>query len=150
MKLDTILRLLCFPCSVPLLNFSINLFSTSSRVTLELSEISFSSKIVSLLLPWRSSLFYNLDICFSNSSFVLDDFTSLLKLVSAIFYQVLIFSPNDIPLKTMKNVFHFIEKALFVLEIFKFLWFFPFLSTLSRFKTTNGSGINYDVMNWLA
>ena len=31
-----------------------------------------------------------------------------LKLVSAIFYQIFIFSPNDSPLKTMKNVFHFI------------------------------------------
>ena len=28
--------------------------------------------------------------------------------------------------------------------------FFPFLSTLSRFKRANGSGIIYDVMNWLA
>ena len=30
------------------------------------------------------------------------------KLVSAIFYQLFIFSPNDSPLKTMKNVFYFI------------------------------------------
>ena len=33
------------------------------------------------------------------------------------------FSPYDSPSKTMKNVFYFIEKALFVLEIFKFLYF---------------------------
>ena len=32
----------------------------------------------------------------------------LLKLVSAIFYQIFIFSQNDSPLKTMKNVFYFI------------------------------------------
>ena len=50
----------------------------------------------------------------------------------------------------MTNVFYLIWKALFVLEIFKFLWFFPFLSSISRFKRTNGSGIIYDVMNWLA
>ena len=31
-----------------------------------------------------------------------------LKLVSAIFYQILIFSPNDSPSKTAKNVFYFI------------------------------------------
>ena len=37
----------------------------------------------------------------------------LVKLVSAIFDQIFIFSPNDKPLKTMKNVFCFIEKALF-------------------------------------
>ena len=31
-----------------------------------------------------------------------------LKLVSTIFYQIFIFSPNDSPLKTMKNAFYFI------------------------------------------
>ena len=31
-----------------------------------------------------------------------------LKLLSAIFYQIFIFAPNDSPLKTMKNVFYFI------------------------------------------
>ena len=47
---------------------------------------------------------------------------NLLKLVSAIFYEIFIFSPNDdSPSKTIKNVFYFIEKALFVLEIFTFL-----------------------------
>ena len=44
-------------------------------------------------------------------------FSSSLKIVSAIFYQIFIFSPNDIPLKTTKNLFYFISKALFVLEI---------------------------------
>ena len=73
----------------------------------------------------------------------------LLKIVSTIFCQVLIFSPNDSPSKIIKTAF-LIAKALFVLEILKFLWFFPFLSTLFRFKRTNGSGIIYDVMNWLA
>ena len=48
----------------------------------------------------------------------------LLKLVTTIFYQILIFSPNDSPSKTIKNVFYFIEKALFVLEISKFLFLF--------------------------
>ena len=43
-----------------------------------------------------------------------------LKHVSAIFYQFFIFSSNDSPSKTITNVFYFIEKALFVLEIFNF------------------------------
>ena len=43
-----------------------------------------------------------------------------LKLVSAIFYQIFVFSPNDSTLKTMENVFYFIEKALLVLKMFKF------------------------------
>ena len=60
-----------------------------------------------------------------------------LKLVSAIFYQIFIFSPYDSPLKTMKNVSYFIQKALLVLEIFKVLHFLHFLFTLSRSKRTN-------------
>ena len=44
-----------------------------------------------------------------------------LKLVSAIFYQIFIFSPYDSPSETVKNVFYFIQKALFLFEIFKFL-----------------------------
>ena len=32
----------------------------------------------------------------------------LLKLVSAIFYQIFIFAPNNSPLQTMKNAFYFI------------------------------------------
>ena len=44
------------------------------------------------------------------------------KLVSTIFYQIFIFSPNESPSNNIKNVFfNFIEKALFVLEIFHFL-----------------------------
>ena len=35
-------------------------------------------------------------------------FLLFLKLISAIFYQILIFSPNDSPSKTMKNVFYLI------------------------------------------
>ena len=73
-----------------------------------------------------------------------------LKLVSAIFYQIFIISLNDSPSKIIKIVFYFIEKTLFVLTIFKFLYFFSFLSTLCRFKKTNKKGIIYDVMNWLA
>ena len=50
----------------------------------------------------------------------------------------------------MKSVFYFIKKALFLLEIFILLQFFPFLYTLSRYKRTNGNGIICGVMNWLA
>ena len=44
-----------------------------------------------------------------------------LKLVSAIFDQIFIFSSSDRLPKTMRNVFCFMLKALFVLDIFKFL-----------------------------
>ena len=43
------------------------------------------------------------------------------KPLSAISYQIFIFPPNDSPSKTIKIVFYFIKKALFILEIFKFL-----------------------------
>ena len=54
---------------------------------------------------------------------VLSDYS--LKLVSTIFYQIFIFPPNDSPLKTIKNVFYFIEKAIFVSRYLNFCDFFP-------------------------
>ena len=86
---------------------------------------------------------FNIFLIFAN-------FLRCLKLVFTILYQIVIFSLQDSPSETIKNVFYFIEKVIFVLEIFKFLQFSPFLSTLSRFKRTNGSEVIYDVMNWLA
>ena len=47
----------------------------------------------------------------------------ILKACVHYFLSNLNLSLNDSPSKTMKNVFYFIYKALFVLEIFKFLYF---------------------------
>ena len=47
----------------------------------------------------------------------------LIKACVRYFLSNFYFSPNDSPSKTMKNVFYFIQKALFVLEIFKFFYF---------------------------
>ena len=47
----------------------------------------------------------------------------IFKACAHFFLSNFYFSPNDIPSKTIKNVFYFIKKALFVLEIFKFLYF---------------------------
>ena len=63
---------------------------------------------------------------------ILDSFQSRpkplgLKLVSAIFYQIFIFSPNDSALKTMKSFLYHL-KSSFVLEILRysdFCNFFP-------------------------
>ena len=58
--------------------------------------------------------------------------TGLLKLVSAIFFTNFYFSPNVSSSKSMKYVFYFIQKALFVLEIFKYLYFhLPLFFSLS-------------------
>ena len=73
----------------------------------------------------------------------LDDF----KACVLYFYQIFIFSPNDSPLETMRNVFYF---SFFGSQYIQIFVFFPFLSTRSWFKKANGSGIIYDVMNWLA
>ena len=72
-----------------------------------------------------------------------------LKLVSANFYQIFIFSPNDSPSKTSK-MFFISSKKLFSLSRYSNFCIFPFLSTLSRLKRTNGSRIIYDAMNWIA
>ena len=71
---------------------------------------------------------------------------SFLKLMSVIFYQILIFSPNDSLSKTVK-CFLFHLKSSFCSWDIKIFVFFPFFSTLSRFKRTNGSGIINDVMH---
>ena len=49
----------------------------------------------------------------------------------------------------MKNIFCFIQKALFVLEIFKFLKLFPFLSTF-QIQKGKWKWNNLDVIIWLA
>ena len=52
-----------------------------------------------------------------------------LKLVSTIFYQIFIFSPNDSPPKTMKNVFYFIcFSNSFLSQDIQFFWNFSLLS----------------------
>ena len=58
------------------------------------------------------------------------------------FFQFFVFFLlNDSPSKLIKNDFYFIQKALFVLEIFNLFVTFS-LSFLN--------GIIYDAMNWLA
>ena len=76
--------------------------------------------------------------------------SSPLKLVSDISYQIFIFSSNDASSKTMKNVFVFHIKSSFRSRDIQFFIIFPFLSTLSRFKRANGSGMIYDGINWFA
>ena len=73
------------------------------------------------LLPNNSRHFFESLNGHLNRQKILKQKFPRLKLVSANFYQIFIFSSNGNLLKTMKNVFYFIEKALFVLEIFKFL-----------------------------
>ena len=64
------------------------------------------------------------------------------------FLSIFHFSPNDRPSKTMKSVFLFHLKSSFRSKNIQIFVFFPILSTLSRFKRKNGSGIIYDVINW--
>ena len=54
------------------------------------------------------------------------------------------------PFKNYKKRFLFHRKNSFRSWDIQIFVFFPFLSTLSRFKRANGSGIIYDAMNWLA
>ena len=69
--------------------------------------------------------------------------TFTLKYVSAIFYQIFIFSPNE----NYGKCFLFHLKSSFrscVIQIFV-IFFLPFCNEM-----TNQSGIIYDLMNWLA
>ena len=54
------------------------------------------SKSLKDSIPYSQALWIK-PLCFSQQEF--------LKLVSTIFYQIFIFSPNDSPSKTMKNIF---------------------------------------------
>ena len=103
-----------------------------------------SSHIFSVLYLWGQYI-----IIKESSEATLSHISWVLLKACVHYFLSIFFSPNDNPLKTMKNVFYFIWKALFLLEIFKFLCFFPFLSTPSRFKRANGSHIIYDVTKWL-
>ena len=58
------------------------------------------------------------------------------------------FSPNDTPSKTMKNVFYFIKKALFILKIFKFLYFNKNLTTHFVWYLENDIRCDNKVWHW--
>ena len=60
---------------------------------------------------------------------------SRLKLVSAIFHQILIFSPNDSPPKTMTSVFHLSKKLFSFSRYSNFCNFFP---SFEHFPDTKG------------
>ena len=62
------------------------------------------------LTPWMHNIPKWSDTCLDDMHTVYLRYflNNFLKLVSAIFYQIFIFSPNHSPLKTMKNVFYFI------------------------------------------
>ena len=73
---------------------------------------------------------------------------SYLKLVSAIIYQIFIFSPFDSPLKLWKMLF-ISSKKLFSLS--RYSNFCDFLPSFPHFPDSKGQmEIIYDVMNWLA
>ena len=76
----------------------------------------------------------------------------ILKAFVHYFLSNLYFLPNDSPSKTMKNVFYFIWKALFVLNIFNFLYFFPlfFFPVSHCFRGWSKKNLKvYDVINCL-
>ena len=134
-------------------------------------QILFLTKIIcdNQDLPWmichiKNLILYN-DICKTfargKNSLFFEEFTKLFKLIypnsstklfkaCVGYFLTIFFSPNYSPSKSMKNVFLFHLKSSFRSRDIQIFVFFPFLSTLSRLKRTNGSGIIYDAMNWLA
>ena len=98
-----------------------------------------SNKVV-FSFPWINGLQSASLVCFSTASF------AKLELAPATFYQTFIFSPNDSTSKTIKKSFSFHQKSSFCSQDIPIFIFFPFFSTLFRFKRTHGSGITYDAM----
>ena len=92
--------------------------------------------------PWNKKHFHFFQILiFENPVF--------LKFVSAIFIKFLFFH-QMIALQNLWKMFFISSKKLFSFSRYSTFCIVPFLSTFSRFQRTSGSGIVYDVMNWLA
>ena len=82
----------------------------------------------------RKTSFHNSFTTISCVTVTTHKFVSICELKARVRYFLTNFylSPNDSPSKTMKGVFYFIQRALFVLEIFKFLYFhLPLFFSLS-------------------
>ena len=73
----------------------------------------------------------------------------IFKLVSAFFIKILILH-QMIALQKLWKMFFISSKKLFSFARYSHFYVFPFLSTLSRLKRTNGTGKIYDVMDCLA
>ena len=75
---------------------------------------------------------------------------NILKACVRYFLSNFYFFTNSYLFKNYEKCFLFHLKGSFRSQDIQIFWFFPFLSTLSRFERTDGSGIVYDVMNWIA
>ena len=83
---------------------------------------------------------------------ILSDTNMLLKFVSAIFYQIFIFHQMIAIQKLWKIIFVSSKKALFVLEIFKFLYIHPslfFALSAIALEIDSRKMLVYDVVNCL-
>ena len=83
---------------------------------------------------------------------ILSDTNMLLKFVSAIFYQIFIFHQMIAIQKLWKIIFVSSKKALFVLEIFKFLYICPslfFALSAIALEIDSRKMLVYDVINCL-
>ena len=83
---------------------------------------------------------------------ILSDTNMLLKFVSAIFYQIFIFHQMIAIQKLWKIIFVSSKKALFVLEIFKFLYICPslfFALSAIALEIDSRKMLVYDVVNCL-
>ena len=67
-----------------------------------------------------------------------------------LFFINFLFFHQIIAFQKFEKYFLLHLKSSFCTKDIQIFVIFPFLSTLSRFKRTNRSGIIYDVMNWLA
>ena len=106
-----------------------HLSSLQFDITLQPHILSVCQDIAVVISVWQSVPYHH-----QNAILITFDINLNLNIKACVRYFLsnFYFSQNDSPSKTMKNVFYFIEKALFVLEILKFLQFrLPLFFTLS-------------------
>ena len=96
----------------------------------------------------KTSLITNQGLHYSKKSFRSSD--NLWSFCPLFFINLLFFYQMVACQKIWKMLFISFKKLFSFLKYSNFCNFFPFLSILFRIKRTNGSGIIYDVMNWLA
>ena len=92
--------------------------------------------------------FFGQEVLLSTIWLWLSSLKQWLKLVSAIFYRIFIFSPNDSPSKT--EMFFISSKSSFCSGGIQSFVAFPLPFHLFQIQKDKGSGIINDVMHWLA
>ena len=103
------------------------------------------------LQEYTSSKFTSLPIIYGLHTIIIDCLSMIdcLKLVSPLFHQIFIFSPNE-SLRNYEKCFFFYLKSPFHSQDVQIFVIFPLLFHTSSIVKYKWEWNNYNVMNWLA